>query len=76
MAHVHPDGTVTSTETPVVVVAPPGVPAENLRIVGKSAPKVDAAKLAQGKPAFTDDVNLRGMLIGKIKHSPVAHRAH
>jgi putative selenate reductase molybdopterin-binding subunit len=41
--------------------------------VGKSEPKLDAVKLAQGKPAFAADIELRGMLIGKILHSPVAH---
>ena len=42
-------------------------------MVGKPAQKVDAVKLAQGKPAFVDDIELRGMLTGKILHSPVAH---
>lgn len=41
--------------------------------VGKPEVKVDAYKLAQGKPAFTDDFEMRGMLIGKILHSPIAH---
>lgn len=43
------------------------------RTVGHSEVKVDAVKLVQGKPAYTADVELRGMLIGKILHSPVAH---
>ena len=34
---------------------------------------MDAVKLAQGKPAFTADVEMRGMLVGKILHSPIAH---
>ena len=38
-----------------------------------SEPKVDAVKLAQGKPAFTADVESRGMLVGKLLHSPIAH---
>ncbi|OQY86421.1 MAG: xanthine dehydrogenase [Chloroflexi bacterium UTCFX4] len=42
-------------------------------IVGKSEKKVDAQKLAQGKPAFTDDIELRGMLYAKVLFSPVAH---
>ncbi len=66
-------GTLTRTRTdapPVVVVARP---AGGLQVVGKSVPKLDAAKLALGKPAFTDDLEMRGMLIGKIMHSPVAH---
>ena len=41
--------------------------------IGKSDKKVDAVKLAQGKPAFTNDIELRGMLVGKVLHSTVAH---
>ncbi len=41
--------------------------------VGKPDQKVDAIKLAQGKPAFTADINLRNMLHAKILHSPYAH---
>ncbi len=41
--------------------------------VGKPDKKVDAIKLAQGKPAFTTDIELRGMLVGKVMHSTVAH---
>jgi putative selenate reductase molybdopterin-binding subunit len=55
---------------PVMVVAPE---AEPLQQVGRPAPKVDARKLVQGNPAFTDDVELRGMLVGKLLLSPHAH---
>ncbi len=41
--------------------------------VGKPEKKVDAIKLVQGKPAFTADIEMRGMLVAKILHSPVAH---
>lgn len=41
--------------------------------VGKPEPKVDAIKLVQGKPAFTADIEKRGMLIAKVLHSPLAH---
>lgn len=41
--------------------------------VGRPERKVDAAKLVQGKPAFTDDVEMRNMLVAKVLHSPVAH---
>ncbi|GAB4581419.1 MAG: molybdopterin-dependent oxidoreductase [Anaerolineales bacterium] len=41
--------------------------------VGKPDPKVDAVKLALGKPAFTDDIEMRGMLHAKVLWSPVAH---
>jgi putative selenate reductase molybdopterin-binding subunit len=42
-------------------------------VVGHSVQKLDAVKLAAGRPAFTDDINLPGMLIGKILGSPHAH---
>jgi len=41
--------------------------------VGAPTPKVDALKLAQGKPAFTADIEIRRLLIGKLLHSPIAH---
>lgn len=41
--------------------------------VGKSEQKVDGVKLVQGKPAFTDDFKMPGMLYAKILHSPHAH---
>jgi putative selenate reductase molybdopterin-binding subunit len=48
-------------------------PEAELRIVGESVPRVDAVKLALGKPAYTDDFPLPGMLYGRILHSPHAH---
>ena len=44
-----------------------------LQTVGKPEKKVDSVKLVQGKPAFTDDMSMRHMLIAKVLHSPVAH---
>ncbi|HMD87678.1 MAG TPA: molybdopterin cofactor-binding domain-containing protein [Anaerolineaceae bacterium] len=41
--------------------------------VGHPEPKVDAVKLVQGKPAFTADIEMRGLLVAKILHSPLAH---
>ncbi len=41
--------------------------------IGKPERKVDAIKLVQGKPAFTADIEMRGMLVAKVLHSPVAH---
>jgi putative selenate reductase molybdopterin-binding subunit len=41
--------------------------------VGKPEKKVDAVKLVQGKPAFTDDIEMRNMLVAKVLHSPLAH---
>jgi len=63
--------TLTQTRVlPKLVVAPTQT---EMRVVGKPEIKVDAVKLAQGKPAFTDDIELRGMLHAKILRSPVAH---
>jgi putative selenate reductase molybdopterin-binding subunit len=53
-------------------VIPPDPPIV-LQRVGKPDVKVDAIKLAQGKPAFTADMNIQGMLIAKVLHSPYAH---
>ena len=41
--------------------------------IGKSEIKVDAAKLVQGKPAFTADWQMPGMLHAKVLASPYAH---
>jgi len=46
---------------------------ETRRVVGHPEPKVDAMKLVQGKPAFVADMEMRGMLIAKVLHSPHAH---
>jgi putative selenate reductase molybdopterin-binding subunit len=43
------------------------------QVVGKPEPKLDAVKLAQGKPAFSADMEIRGLLHAKILHSPHAH---
>lgn len=44
-----------------------------LKVVGKPEPKVDGPKLASGRPAFVADVDVRGLLYGKIVPSPHAH---
>jgi putative selenate reductase molybdopterin-binding subunit len=58
-------------------VAPPQVALTTgttpLQVVGQPEAKVDALKLVQGKPAFVADVEMRGMLIGKMLWSPHAH---
>ncbi len=41
--------------------------------VGKPEVKVDAVKLAQGKPAFAADFEKRGLLYARVLHSPHAH---
>ncbi|MCL4531014.1 MAG: molybdopterin-dependent oxidoreductase [Chloroflexi bacterium] len=63
----------TSVQTrvmPRVVLAPNKNP---YAVVGKPEKKVDAVKLVQGKPAFTADIDMRGMLVAKVLHSQHAH---
>ncbi len=55
---------------PKVVVTPES---QTWQTVGKPEKKVDAVKLVQGKPAFTADMDARGMLYAKVLHSPHAH---
>ncbi len=61
---------VRTRALPVMIVAPE---TDALQQVGKPSPKVDARKLVQGNPAFTDDIELRGMLVGKLLLSPRPH---
>jgi putative selenate reductase molybdopterin-binding subunit len=55
---------------PKVVVTPQ---TQTYQTVGKPEKKVDAVKLVQGKPAFTADIELRGMLYARVLRSPHAH---
>jgi len=43
------------------------------QVVGKPQVKVDAEKLVSGRPVFTDDFKLDGMLYGALLTSPYAH---
>jgi putative selenate reductase molybdopterin-binding subunit len=45
----------------------------DMAVVGKPEIKVDAVKLAKGNPAFTDDIEMRGMLHARLLTSPHAH---
>jgi len=66
-----PDAPQTLTDVrPKIVLAPQTSPYQT---VGKPEKKVDAVKLAQGKPAFTADIEKRDMLVAKVLHSPHAH---
>ena len=56
---------------PPLVFTPSGYP--KTRMVGKPEIKVDAEKLARGKPVFTDDMHMEGMLYGALLTSPYAH---
>jgi putative selenate reductase molybdopterin-binding subunit len=60
----------TTSVMPKVVVTPQ---TETYQTVGKPEKKVDAVKLVQGKPAFTADMDMRGMLYARVLRSPHAH---
>ncbi len=59
----------TLTRPKVVVTAQ----TQTYQTVGKPEKKVDAIKLVQGKPAFTADIDIRGMLYARVLRSPHAH---
>ena len=61
------------TATPAVPRVVPSIDVPEMAVVGKGEVKVDALKLAKGNPAFTDDIEPRGMLYAKVLHSPHAH---
>jgi putative selenate reductase molybdopterin-binding subunit len=44
-----------------------------LKVVGRSVRKVDSDKLVTGRPAFVDDIELRGLLHARLLMSPHAH---
>ena len=56
---------------PIIKISPSEQ--KTLKQIGKSEIKVDALKLVQGKAAFTDDFEIRGMLYAKVLRSPYAH---
>lgn len=45
---------------------------ESFRIIGESTKRIDGEKIVTGQAPFTQDIKLRGMLIGKILRSPHA----
>jgi len=63
--------TSSATATLPKMIIAPAIPVT--QVVGKPEKKVDAIKLVQGNPAFTDDIEMRGMLYAKVLWSPVAH---
>lgn len=70
-----PDEPITNpqlqiTTLPKMVVAPE---TDKWQVVGKPEKKVDAVKLAQGKPAFAADIEPRALLHAKVLRSPHAH---
>ena len=66
-----PSAEFTNLLTKTKVVVTPET--QKWQTVGKPEKKVDAIKLVQGKPAFTADIEMRGLLHAKVLHSPHAH---
>jgi putative selenate reductase molybdopterin-binding subunit len=66
-----PISTDTQTKTLPKVFSTPET--QTYQTVGKPEKKVDAVKLVQGKPAFTSDMDMRGMLYARVLRSPHAH---
>lgn len=56
---------------PPLVFTPEGFP--KTQVVGKAEVKVDAEKLVRGRPVFTDDIHMEGILYGALLTSPHAH---
>ena len=50
-----------------------GKPNEAFAVVGKDLPRIDGVAKATGTAAFAADINLPGMLVGKIFRSPFPH---
>ncbi|MFA6318507.1 MAG: molybdopterin cofactor-binding domain-containing protein [Elusimicrobiota bacterium] len=46
---------------------------KDFTVVNHSVEKIDALALACGTSQFTDDVDIRGMLVGRLLYSPHAH---
>jgi xanthine dehydrogenase molybdenum-binding subunit len=45
----------------------------NYRYIGKAIPRKDAREIVTGTARFLDDINMPGMLYGKVLRSPHAH---
>lgn len=55
-------------------LAPTFIPvAEDLKVVGKSMPKVDTLGKATGAAKYVSDIKLHGVIYGKLLRSPHAH---
>ncbi len=59
--------------SPAVPRLIPSADVPEMAVVGKPEVKVDGVRLARGNPAFSDDIELRGMLHCKVLRSPHAH---
>lgn len=68
-----PAGSGTQTETKIDTRKPMTSSSESTKTVAHPEPKVDAIKLAKGRPVFADDIELPGLLHAAMLTSPHAH---
>jgi len=61
----------TCSTLPPLVLTPEGM--SKTLIIGRPELKVDGKKLVEGKPVFTDDIQLKGMLFAALLTSPHPH---
>jgi len=52
--------------------APPAEEPQDFKHIGARTPRIDGRKIVTGSAPYTQDIKLRGMLIGKILRSPHA----
>jgi xanthine dehydrogenase molybdenum-binding subunit len=65
---------MTPTEAEIAVEEKPLVErGEELRVVGRRLPKLDAPQKVAGQTAYADDMRMSGLLVGAILRSPHPH---
>ncbi len=64
--------TYASDQTQHLPEGPSADPSETFQLIGQYTKRIDGKKIVTGKAPFTQDIKLRGMLIGKILRSPHA----
>ena len=68
------DVSLGQTSRQIASDEPPALaPNAELSVIGKSIPRIGAAAMVTGAARYTVDVNLPGMLFGRILHSPYPH---
>ena len=64
--------TYVSDQTKYAPEGPSAEPDKKFKLIGQYTRRIDGKKIVTGKAPYTQDIKLRGMLIGKILRSPHA----
>ena len=64
--------TYVSDQTKYAPEGPSAEPDKKFKLIGQYTKRIDGKKIVTGKAPYTQDIKLRGMLIGKILRSPHA----